>query len=151
MRILIDADACPVTKIAEKVAIKENIPLLIFCDVNHVMKSDYGKVITCDAGADSVDLKLINESKKGDIIITQDYGVAALALGKGAFPIHQDGKIYSNDNIDGLLNQRHMAKKARRASTKHHLKGPQKRTEEDNKNFEAALIKLIEDIKKAEV
>ena len=151
MRILIDADACPVTKIAEKVAIKENIPLLIFCDVNHIMKSSYGKVITCDAGADSVDLKLINESKKGDIIITQDYGVAALALGKGAFPIHQDGKIYSNDNIEGLLFGRHMAKKARRASTKHHLKGPPKRTEENDKNFEAALINLIEKIRKAEV
>ena len=151
MRILIDADACPVTKIAEKVAIKENIPLLIFCDVNHVMKSDYGKVITCDAGADSVDIKLINESKKGDIIVTQDYGVAALALGKKAYAIHQSGKIYSDDNIEGLLYDRHLGKKMRNSSKKTHLKGPKKRTEEDDKNFETALIKLIEDIKKAEV
>ena len=151
MRILIDADACPVTKIAERIAEKENIPLIIYCDVNHIMKSEYGKVITCDAGADSVDLKLINESKKGDIIITQDYGVAALALGKGAHPIHQSGKIYSDGNIEGLLHDRHLGKKMRNSSKKTHLKGPKKRTDEDDKNFESALIKLIEDIKKAEV
>ena len=143
MRILIDADACPVTKIAEKVAENNNIELIFYCEVNHIMKSDYGKVITCDAGADSVDLKLINSSQKGDIIITQDYGVAALALGKGAYPIHQSGKIYSDGNIDGLLYDRHIGKKMRNSGKKTHLKGPKKRTEEDDKNFEASLINLI--------
>ena len=148
MRILIDADACPVVKITEAVAARYKLPLVIYCDTNHIIKSSYAEVRTVDAGADSVDIKLINDSQKGDIIITQDYGVAALALGKGAHPIHQDGKLYTDDNIDGLLTQRHIAKKARRASGKNHLKGPKKRTDEDDKSFETALINLIESLLK---
>ena len=94
------------------------------------------------AGADAVDIALINLCKRGDIVITQDYGVAALALGKGAKAIHQSGKWYTDDNIDGLLMERHLAKKARRTE-KHHLKGPAKRTEEDDRHFAESFERLI--------
>jgi uncharacterized protein YaiI (UPF0178 family) len=96
-----------------------------------VLSSDYSEVKIIGAGADSVDFALINMCKKGDIVVTQDYGVAAMALGKGAYAIHQSGKWYTNDNIDRMLMERHLNKKSRRASGKHHLKGPKKRTEED--------------------
>ena len=144
-RIYIDADACPVTHIAEEIARRHGIPVTILCDTNHVMYSDYSTVKLIGAGADAVDLALINLCKAGDIVITQDYGVAALALGKGALAVHQSGKCFTDDNIGGLLMDRHLAKKARR-SGKHHLKGPAKRTEEDDRRFAESFEKLIAEL-----
>ena len=144
MTIYIDADACPVTRIAEDIARKHGIPVILLCDTNHVLTSDYSTVKVIGAGADAVDFTLINLCQRGDIVITQDYGVAALALGKGAWAIHQSGKWFTDDNIDGLLMDRHLAKKARR-SGKHHLKGPAKRTEEDDKRFAESFERLIQE------
>lgn len=144
MKIYVDADACPVVKQTENVAKKYNIPVILICDTNHILNSDYSEIIVADAGADSVDIVLVNRCCKGDIVVTQDYGVGALALGKGAFPIHQSGKWYTNDNIDELLMQRHISKAARRSKSKNHIKGPKKRTEEDNIRFVESLERLIE-------
>lgn len=143
--IYIDADACPVTHIAEEIARRHGIPVTILCDTNHVMYSETSTVKLIGAGADAVDLALINLCKAGDIVITQDYGVAALALGKGALAVHQSGKCFTDDNIGGLLMDRHLAKKARR-SGKHHLKGPAKRTEEDDRRFAESFEKLIAEL-----
>ena len=142
MRILIDADACPVTRIAEDIARKYGIPVILLCDTNHILNSEYSTVKTIGAGADAVDIALINLCRQGDIVITQDYGVAALALGKGARAIHQSGRRYTDENIDSLLMERHLAKKARRSS-KHHLKGPAKRTEEDDRHFAEGFERMI--------
>ena len=142
MRIYIDADACPVTRIAEGIARKHGLPVTLLCDTNHVLTSETSEVRVIGAGADAVDIALINVCQRGDIVITQDYGVAALALGKGARPIHQSGKVFTDDNIDGLLMDRHLAKKARR-SGKHHLKGPAKRTAEDDRRFAESFEQLI--------
>ena len=144
MTIYIDADACPVTRIAEDIARKHGIPVILLCDTNHVLTSDYSTVKVIGAGADAVDFALINLCQRGDIVVTQDYGMAALALGKGARAIHQSGKWFTDDNIDGLLMNRHLAKKARR-SGKHHLKGPAKRTEEDDKRFAENFERLIQE------
>ena len=143
--IYIDADACPVTHIAEEIARRHGIPVTILCDTNHVMYSDYSTVKLIGARADAVDLALINLCKAGDIVITQDYGVAALALGKGALAVHQSGKCFTDDNIGGLLMDRHLAQKARR-SGKHHLKGPAKRTEEDDRCFAESFERLIAEL-----
>ena len=142
MTIYIDADACPVIRIAEDIARKHGIPVILLCDTNHQLKSDYSTVRVIGAGADAVDIALINLCKCGDIVVTQDYGVAALALGKGAKAIHQSGRRYTDDNIDGLLMERHLARKARR-SGRHHLKGPAKRTEEDDKRFTESFEHMI--------
>ena len=142
MMIYIDADACPVTQIAEDIARMYALPVTLLCDTNHILTSDYSAVKTIGAGADAVDLALINLCQQGDIVITQDYGVAALALGKGARAIHQSGKWYTDENIDSLLMERHLAKKARR-SGKHHLKGPAKRTDEDDRRFAGSFERLI--------
>lgn len=143
MQILIDADACPVIQIAEKVAIKYNIPVTLICDTNHILNLDYSEVIVVSAGADAVDYRLINICHKGDIVITQDYGVAAMALAKGAYSIHQSGRWYTNENIDQMLMERHINKKARRTSAKNHIKGPRKRTEEDDKRFAESFEKIV--------
>lgn len=143
--IYIDADACPVTHIAEEIARRHGIPVTILCDTNHVIYSETSTVKLIGAGADAVDLALINLCKAGDIVITQDYGVAALALGKGALAVHQSGKCFTDDNIGGLLMDRHLAKKARR-SGKHHLKGPAKRTEEDDRRFAESFERLIAEL-----
>ena len=144
MRVFVDADACPVVGIVEKVARENNVPVTLLCDTNHVLSSDYSEVIVVGAGADAVDYKLISICQKGDIVVSQDYGVAAMALGKGAYAIHQSGKWYTNENIDQMLMERHLNKKARRASRKNHLKGPRKRTSEDDERFRESFEKMIQ-------
>ena len=93
---------------------KYEIPCVLLCDTNHVLTSDYSEVIIVGAGADAVDFKLICLCHAGDIVVTQDYGVAAMALGKKARALHQNGKEYTNENIDQMLFERHLCKKARR-------------------------------------
>ncbi len=143
MKIFVDADACPVGDIVEDIATKYNIPVTLLCDTNHVLTSDYSEVVVVGAGADAVDYKLISICHRGDIVVTQDYGVAAMALGKGAFAIHQSGKWYTNENIDQMLMERHLNKKARRASSRNHIKGPRKRTDEDDQRFAESFEKLL--------
>ena len=143
MKIFVDADACPVVDIVEDIATKYSIPVTLLCDTNHVLTSDYSEVIVVGAGADAVDYKLISICHRGDIVVTQDYGVAAMALGKGAFAIHQSGKWYTNENIDQMLMERHLNKKARRASSRNHIKGPRKRKEEDDQRFVESFEKLL--------
>ena len=143
MKIFVDADACPVIDIVEDIATKYNIPVTLLCDTNHVLTSDYSEVIVVGAGADAVDYKLISICHKGDVVVSQDYGVAAMALGKGAFAIHQSGKWYTNENIDQMLMERHLNKKARRALSRNHIKGPRKRTDEDDQRFAESFEKLL--------
>ena len=143
MKIFVDADACPVVDIVEDIASEYKLEVTLLCDTNHVLMSDYSEVIVVGAGADAVDYKLISICRRGDIVVTQDYGVAAMALGKGAFAIHQSGKWYTNENIDQMLMERHLNKKARRASSRNHIKGPRKRTEEDDQRFAESFEKLL--------
>ena len=143
MQIFVDADACPVVGIVEKIAKQHNVPVTLLCDTNHVLSSDYSEVIVVGAGADAVDYKLISICRKRDIVVSQDYGVAAMALGKGAYAIHQSGKWYTNDNIDQLLMDRHLNKKARRSSQKKHIKGPKTRTAEDDERFAQSFEKML--------
>lgn len=126
-----------------EIAKDHGIPVVLLCDTNHQLTSDYSTVKVIGAGADALDIALINLCHRGDIVVTQDYGVAAMALGKGAKAIHQSDKWYTDDNTDDLLVECHLAKKARR-SGKHHLKGPAKRTEEDNRRFAESFERLIE-------
>lgn len=122
MTILIDADGCPVVDLTVKIATEHKIDCIILCDTSHVFEKKGTKTITVSKGADSVDFALVNMVQSGDIVVTQDYGLAAMCLAKKAVPISQNGLIYSNDNIDALLNERHTAKKIRMAGGR--LKGP---------------------------
>lgn len=146
MRIYVDADACPVKGIIEDVAKEYKIPVTMVIDVNHILYSDYSEIVTVSQGADSVDIALINRVQKGDIVVSQDYGVAALALGKGAYAIGNSGLLYTNRNIDKLLFERFMHGKVRRAGKAGRGGGPKKRTDADDESFRTSLKKLCETI-----
>ena len=142
MKLLIDADGCPVVDIAVRLAGKYGWECMIICDTAHEFQKEGAVTVTVSKGADSVDFALVNLLQKGDVVITQDYGLAAMCLAKGAVPVHQDGMIYDDGNIDALLSWRHQSKKIRNAGGR--LKGNSKRRPEQNSAFEAALIKLLE-------
>lgn len=146
MKILVDADACPVVKQVEKVAKRYNVPVVLLCDTSHIMNTDYSEVKIIGSCADAVDFALVNMCDKGDVAVTQDYGVAAMVLSRGGYCIHQSGKVFTDDNIGGLLMDRHLAKKARMAKSKNHLKGPKKRTQADDERFESSFESLLEKI-----
>lgn len=146
MKILIDADACPVIAFTEQAAKKYKIPLLLVCDTNHHFSPSYGEVLVVGQGRDAVDFALLEKTKRGDVVITQDYGVAAVALGKGARVLHQNGMEYTDDIIGQMLFDRYRAGKERRSGKKGHLKGPKKRTQQDNERFKEALQKLLEEL-----
>ena len=148
MKILVDADACPVVSIVEYMAEKYGIPVILLCDTNHVLQSEYSEVKVIGAGADAVDFALVGLCQKGDLVVTQDYGVAAMILGKGAYGIHQSGKWYTDENIDRMLMERHISKKVRRSKSKHHLRGPPKLTVEYDARFEESLERMIQKINK---
>ena len=117
MKILVDADACPVVSIVEHIAEKYGIPVILLCDTNHVLQSEYSDVKVIGAGVDAVDFALVGLCQEGDLVVTQDYGVAAMILGKGAYGIHQSGKWYTDKNIDRMLMERHISKKVRRSKS----------------------------------
>ena len=141
MRIIVDADGCPGKILIEKAAMENSIELIMYCDLNHVLSSEYASIRYVDSGFQSVDMKIANEAKSKDIIITQDFGVAAMVLAKGAYAIGPKGHIYDDDNIDKLLFERHMSSKLRRSGGK--TFGPKKRTNEDDEKLYYNLIKLI--------
>lgn len=141
MKIIVDADACPVKNIIKETAVKYSIPVIMVCDTSHIINDDYCKVITVDKFADSADIYLINLTEAGDLVITQDYGVAALAIGKKAYALSNNGMEYNNDNMDKLLFERFLGKKVRRAGQR--TKGSRKRSEEDNRNFADGLCKIL--------
>lgn len=142
MKILIDADGCPVVDIALRLAKEYNIKAVIFCDTSHIFRGKDAEVVTVGKGADSADFALVNRLEPGDIAVSQDYGLAAMALSKRAFPITQNGKIITPQNIDTLLLTRYAAKKARKGG--YRLKGPSKRTKAQDEAFEKELRRLIE-------
>ena len=141
MKILIDADGCPVVKQATQIAKENNIEVVIFCDTSHIINSDYAQIITVSKGADSVDFALVNEVKSDDIVVTQDYGLAALVLSKGGKAITQNGIIISDSNLGLLLTSRYESKKARMSGA--HLKGPKKRTAQNDEEFIKSFKSLI--------
>ena len=142
MRILIDGDGCPVVDLTIKISRKFNIEVILMCDTSHIFNKDGAKTMVFSKGADSVDFALINLLKKDDIVITQDYGLAAMAINKASYVINQNGLIYSNENIDRLLYSRHISKKIRKSGGR--TKGPKKRTKEDDLNFERTLTEICD-------
>jgi len=142
MRILIDADGCPMVNVAIDIAKKYKVECILLCDTSHEFKREGVKTITVSKGADSVDFALVNLIINGDIAITQDYGLAAMCLARKAIPINQNGMEYTADNIDALLLARHTAKKIRNSGGK--LKGPPKRIDAQDESFKIQLIKLLE-------
>ncbi|MPM21522.1 hypothetical protein SDC9_67966 [bioreactor metagenome] len=146
MKILIDADGCPVVDIAVRTAKKYGTQCLILCDTSHVFDKNGAETQIFSKGADSVDFALVNRVSAGDIVVTQDYGLAAMCLSRNAVVLSQDGMQYTAANIDSLLLARYTAQKIRNSGGR--LKGPAKRTPAQDRNFEAELIRLLEEKKR---
>ena len=141
MKILVDADACPVKQIIVRLAKQKNIPVTMLIDTSHELHDGYSKIITVDKQADSVDYALMGLLTRDDIVVTQDYGLAAMVIGKGARAVNQNGLIFTDANIDRLLMERHIGQKIRRSGGR--TKGPAKRTKEDDIRFEAAFEQML--------
>lgn len=141
MKILIDADGCPVVDIAVRLGTKYGVPCLILCDTAHEFTRNGVVTLVFDKGADSVDYSLVNRVVPGDIVITQDYGLASMCLARNARVLHQDGWEYTRDNIDALLLVRHDSRKYRASGGR--MKGQKKRTQTQNDAFQKALSTLL--------
>ena len=141
MKILVDADSCPVKQIIVRLAKQRDIPVIMLFDTAHEYSDGYSEVIIVDKQADSVDFALIALLTREDIVVTQDYGLAVMALGKGAKAINQNGLVFTDENIDKLLMDRHIGQKVRRSGGR--TKGPSKRTNEDDARFEAEFESLL--------
>ena len=141
MRLIIDADGCPVVRIAVDCAKRHGVEAVIVCDSAHFFDIDGANTITVVKGADSADFRIVNMLSPGDVVVTQDYGLAAMALARRARVINQNGMIYHDGNIDSLLLARHTARKIRSSGGR--LKGPSKRTREQDDAFLSALDKCL--------
>lgn len=143
MKILVDADACPVKDIIVEIAKLNSLRVLMFIDTSHVLNDGYSEVVTVEKGKDSVDIALINRVEFNDVVVTQDYGVAAMAISKHAYAINQNGLIYNNENIDRLLFERYLSQKVRRSGGR--TVNPRKRSASDDDKFRVSFKKLIEE------
>ncbi|ETA81769.1 YaiI/YqxD family protein [Youngiibacter fragilis] len=142
MKIYIDADGCPVAKLSVEIAKKYGIGAVIVKNYAHEIADDYAQIVTVDISSDSADLAIANMVRKGDILVTQDYGLAAMAMTRGANCINQNGLVMDERNIDNLLDKRHVSRKMRR-DKKIYTKIP-KRTLSDDESFKDSLVRLIE-------
>lgn len=143
MKLVIDADGCPVVALAVKTAEKYGVRCVLVCDTAHTFSNVPAEIITVSQGADSADFRIVNLLDAGDIVVTQDYGLAAMCLAKNATTINQNGLIYSEKNMDELLLSRHIHKKVRRAGGR--MKGAKKRIKQQDESFDKALTVLLEE------
>ena len=142
MRIIIDGDACPqqVKEICEQAAKEYGIDLIIVADMDHYIVSDF-QIIVVEKGRDSADYKIVRIFKEGDILITHDYGLASLVLGKATAVIHTAGFFINKNNIDSLLQSRYISERIRKQGGK--TKGPSRRKKEQNEIFKKCLYKVL--------
>ena len=142
MKLLIDADGCPVVDLAVRLCKEFKVPCLILCDTAHFFQREGAETLVFDKGADSVDFSLVNRVCPGDLVVTQDYGLASMCLAKQAVVLHQDGWIYDASNIEALLFSRHQSRKLRNAGIR--MKGPKKRTQAQDQAFENCLRSCLQ-------
>lgn len=141
MKILVDADACPSREKIIGLANTYKVPIFLYCDFSHALESEDATIIYCDTSYQSVDMKIINDIQKGDILITQDYGLAMLALSKECLVFHVSGFRYEKGKIDKMMELKHQNAKLRRSKV--HVKGPKKRTKEEERNLLTNLEKVL--------
>jgi uncharacterized protein YaiI (UPF0178 family) len=142
LNVLIDADACPVTDLAIRLCRERKLPCILFCDTSHMFHREGAETVVVDKGADSADFAIANHALPGDLVITQDYGLASMCLSRGARVLHQDGWEYTADNIDALLFSRHESRKYRASGGR--IKGPKKRGASQDKAFSASMQRILD-------
>lgn len=141
LRIIVDADACPkaALQICFHMGKKYNVPVWTIASFNHNIESEHHVVVGSDS--QEADMKVMNLAEKGDIVVTQDWGLAAMLTGKMVHCISPTGKRYDPDQIDFLLEERALKASYRRSGGR--TKGPKKRTAADDSRFLKELEKMI--------
>lgn len=144
MHVYIDGDGCPVVALALTLALSYDIEVTIVCDYAHYFEeAEHVRVMYCDQGKDSVDFAILHAAQKGDLVITQDYGLAGLLLAKHVHVLSQNGLCFTQDNMEQLLNQRHMSAKLRKQD--HHFGHMKKRTGDDDEAFYEAMDSFLKE------
>lgn len=144
INIYVDADACPVKDIIILESTKAKVPVILVTSFSHFSNTEQPagvKTIYVDSGADAADYRIMKLAAKGDIIVTQDYGLASLALAKGCIVLHHKGYRYTNENIDELLQSRYLSAMVRKSGKR--TKGPKPFTDEDREKFREILRKVM--------
>ena len=141
MKIIVDADAAPrgVLEICRRAAADFSLALVTVASFNHLIDSHRHIVVGDDPQA--ADIQVVNITEKGDLVVTQDWGLAAMVLGKGAAALSPAGRVYRKENIGFMLEEREIKAKIRRGGGR--TKGPKKRTPEDDLNFKRSLEQII--------
>ncbi|MFF2090307.1 YaiI/YqxD family protein [Paenibacillus sp. NPDC058174] len=143
--IVVDGDACPVKSEIAQVARAHETPVLMVSSYDHRLEAQPGvEVVQVDSSNQSVDLYIVNHIVRGDIVITQDFGLACIAIGKGAVVLSNRGETYSDANIDYLMERRHESAKKRRGGGK--TKGPKAMKQDDRDRFQQKLTKVLHDL-----
>lgn len=148
MKVMIDGDASPVKKVAIEETKKRNIPIVLVSSFAHYSTKEqppHVEIIYVDSSAEAADYKIMQLASRGDILITQDYGLASLALGKGCIVLHQKGFEYTTNNIEKLLQDRYLSAQIRKSGKR--TKGPKPFTPEDSETFRHLLIQTLDQIK----
>lgn len=142
VRVLVDGDACPVKEELFSLHQQFQFDWWIFIDVSHILEIEEAHVIYCDKQRDSADLMLMKEAKSGDIVVTSDLGLAALALARNCKVIDFNGRYIVSEAIDALLLERAINQKNRRQ--KKFTTRPKPRTKQDNEKFYWACKAMLE-------
>ena len=145
MNIYVDADACPVKDIIIDEAVRRDLNVILVTSISHfsLQENPPGvETIYVDNARDAADYRIMKLAEKGDLVITQDYGLASLALPKGCQVMHHKGFMYTNKNIDDLLQTRYLSAQARKAGQR--TKGPKAFTNEDREKFRERFIRVLE-------
>lgn len=142
MKIYVDADGSPVVDISIKIAKIYDLNIVIVKNYAHRISDDYAEIVSVDISQDSADFYIVNHISKDDIVITQDYGLAAMCLSKEAIVVHQNGFLYTQENIEGMLNTRHIHRELRRQG-EYHGKSKKRRISQ-NENFQSFLMNTIQ-------
>ncbi|GIP51701.1 YaiI/YqxD family protein [Paenibacillus vini] len=145
IRIVVDGDSCPVKEEIVAAARSYGVRVLMVSSYDHVLRGSEGvDIVQVDRSQQSADLYIANHIAKHDIVVTQDYGLAALAIAKSCRTLSPRGEIFDPGNIDYLLERRHHHAKARRGGR--YFKGPRPFTDEDRAHFTGVLLKLLQDM-----
>ena len=141
MTILIDADGCPVVNLTLQIAKPFGVPVIILCDTSHQLEREGAQTLVFDKGSDSVDFALVNRVKPGDVVVTQDYGLASMCLAKCARVLNQNGLEYTANNMEALMLRQYENKKLLRAGK--HPKGSAKRSKVQDEAFITTLTNIF--------
>lgn len=143
--LFIDADACPVTREAIGVARSRGWGVIIVANstqnLDRYASRSGVEAVQVSGGRDAADFAIVERLATGDAVVTQDIGLAAMAIGRGAGAIGPRGRIYHLATIDADLMIRHEEARLRRAGGRH--RGPAPFTGEDREHFSEQLEYLL--------